>query len=109
MHVATRRLQVQSDRCACCGPWIFGLRWDEQANGKDILFLYGKRGMQYWYHAALSNFDASTLDHTMTPFNGDRALIVNLLQCKKSVIKEWRFVQEGEDEQDSLGKLNSED
>ena len=54
------------------------LGWDEQANGKDVLFLYGKRGMQYWYHAALSNFDASTLDHTVTPFNGDRALVVNL-------------------------------
>ena len=45
----------------------------------------------------------------VAPFNGDRALVVNLLQCKKSVVKEWRFVQEGEDVQDSLNKLNSED
>ena len=39
--------------------------------------------------------------------------LADLLQYKKSVIKEWRFVQEGEDvqalTQDSFGKLNSED
>ena len=26
------------------------LGWDEQANGKDILFLYGKRGHHFWYY-----------------------------------------------------------
>ena len=45
----------------------------------------------------------------VTPSNGDRALATLFLHCNKSVAKEWRFVQGGEDVQDSLNKLNSED
>jgi hypothetical protein len=46
----------QAAHYGCGGLWMAivsdrgSLGWDEQANGKDVLFLYGKRGMQYWYY-----------------------------------------------------------
>ena len=80
-----------------------------RALNKSILFRYGKRGHDFWYCGTIEEYDEETLEQTIRPSDGMADLTQNLLKCKKSVIKEWRFLQEAGDRVLSLMDLNEED
>ena len=45
--------------------------------------------------------------HEAQPGDDSKVLIVNLLKSKKSIIKAWRFVQEGEVVNTTLDEVNA--
>jgi hypothetical protein len=82
------------------------LGWDARAEGKQILFRFGRVGYTGWYSGTLDAYNTESEEHVIKPCNGHPDLTVNLLRCKKSVVREWQFVQDHEDIDVSLDKLN---
>ena len=82
------------------------LGWGSELKEKEVVFRYGKVGCDYWYHALIGEYNDGTLEHHVEPLDGSPTLVVNLLRSKKSLVKEWRFVQEGEDIETTLRELN---
>jgi hypothetical protein len=82
------------------------LGWNESIVGKEILFLYGKRGMVAWESGTISSYDPAKLMHSVEPDDGTSTIKQNLLACKPTVFKEWRFVLEGEDIESACDALN---
>ena len=46
-------------------------------------------------------------EHEVKPGDDSKVLIVNLLKRKKSIMRAWRFVQEGEVVNTTLDELNA--
>ena len=72
-----------------------------------MFFRFGKVGCDYWYHALIGGCNSRSQKHEVKPSDGSKVLIVNLLKSKKSIMKAWRFVQEGEDVNTTLDELNA--
>ena len=83
------------------------LGWGAEIEGKELLFRYGKRGYDYWYQATIGTYDGNSKHHEILPTDGTPKLDVDLLKCKKTIIKEWRFVQLDELVETSLDELNN--
>ena len=82
------------------------LGWGAEIEGKDLLFRYGKPGYDFWYQATIGTYDGSNKHHEILPTDGTPKLDVDLLKCKRTIIKEWRFVQPDERIETSLNELN---
>ena len=61
-------------------------------------------GVVYLYLA--TSYDGSNKHHEILPTDGTPKLDVDLLKCKRTIIKEWRFVQPDERIETSLNELN---
>ena len=73
-----------------------GLKWDQRIVGKDIIMYWKQVGYAGWYLAKLIAYDATSEKHEIEWADGcAENWNENLLACKK--VKEWRFVQDGED------------
>jgi hypothetical protein len=82
------------------------LGWSSEMKGRGVFFRYGKVGCDVWYHATVGDYDDESLEHQIEPVDGSAMLVVNLLKSKKSIVKEWRFVQGGEEVSTTLSDLN---
>jgi hypothetical protein len=83
------------------------LKWCNELEGREMFFRFGKVGCDYWYHALIGGYNSGSQEHEVKPSDGSKVLIVNLLKSKKSIMKAWRFVQEGEDVNTTLDELNA--
>jgi hypothetical protein len=72
-----------------------------------MFFWFGKVCCDYWYHALIGGYNSGSQEHEVKPSDGSKVLIVNLLKSKKSIMKAWRFVQEGEVVNTTLDELNA--
>ena len=79
-----------------------------EIEGKELLFRYGKRGYDFWYQATIGTYDGNNKHHEILPTDGTPKLDagLQLLKCKRTIIKEWRFVQPDERVETSLNELN---
>ena len=82
------------------------LGWDHRIVSKQLVFLWGKPGYTGWYGGRIVAYDVESQDHEITPFDATRVIKANLLKGKQSVIKEWRFLRDGEDEVEVCSRLN---
>lgn len=86
------------------------LGWDmrvvEPVN-RRIIFLYGKRGYTGWYPGVVSGYDNGL--HTISPSDGTDVIVEDLLACRPSVIREWRFLMDSENETEVCAGLNGGD
>ena len=57
--------------------------------------------------ATIGTYDGNSKHHEILPTDGTPKLDVDLLKCKKTIIKEWRFVQLDELVETSLDELNN--
>jgi hypothetical protein len=83
------------------------LGWDERAIKRRMVFLYGKLGYTGWYSGTIVGYDLASTQHTIKPLDGTGVFTIDLLKCKKTIVKEWRFLFNGEDPAVVCAELNS--
>jgi hypothetical protein len=76
------------------------LQWDQRIIGKKVFMFWKQKGYEGWYLGLLVAYDADKKRHTIDWEDGSASWTDDLMRCKK--IKEWRFVQDGEDVNDFL-------
>ena len=76
------------------------LQWDQCIIGKKVFMYWKQKGIEGWYLGSLVAYDAAKKRHTIDWEDGSASWTEDLMRCKK--IKEWRFVQDGEDVNDFL-------
>ena len=83
------------------------LGWDARIIGRVIAFFFGKSGFVGWDAGTITSYDPETMRHTISPLDDTNPIVENLLCCKYSVFREWRFVQPEENVAKLLEQLDA--